>query len=85
MNDTKPRVLVLGGVGMIGRNFVKYLIDHDLCSYIRVADKSMPEIAYFRLDEIFNLKTDCIHIEFLIVICIKKLLQTKGFNLFKQI
>ncbi|KAG3204820.1 hypothetical protein PC128_g1747 [Phytophthora cactorum] len=43
----KPRVLVLGGAGMIGRNFVKYLIDRDLVSAVRVADKTMPEISYF--------------------------------------
>lgn len=46
MSD-KPRVLVLGGTGMIGRNFVKFLVDQDLASSIRVADKTMPEIAYF--------------------------------------
>lgn len=44
----KPRVLVLGGAGMIGRNFVKYLVDRDLVSVVRVADKTMPEISYFR-------------------------------------
>ncbi|KAL3667448.1 hypothetical protein V7S43_007670 [Phytophthora oleae] len=43
----KPRVLVLGGAGMIGRNFVKYLVDRDLASSVRVADKTMPEISYF--------------------------------------
>ncbi|KAI9922815.1 hypothetical protein PsorP6_000332 [Peronosclerospora sorghi] len=43
----KPRVLVLGGVGMIGRNFIKYLVDRDLVSAVRVADKTMPEISYF--------------------------------------
>ncbi|KAE9049142.1 hypothetical protein PR002_g36 [Phytophthora rubi] len=43
----KPRVLVLGGAGMIGRNFVKYLIDRDLVAAVRVADKTMPEISYF--------------------------------------
>ncbi|GLD92701.1 hypothetical protein PINS_up001280 [Pythium insidiosum] len=47
MSDERPRILVLGGAGMIGRNFVKHCIDHDLCSFIRVADKTMPEIAYF--------------------------------------
>lgn len=47
MSDTKPRILVLGGAGMIGRNFVKFCVDHDLASSIRVADKTMPEIAYF--------------------------------------
>ncbi|KAL4110656.1 hypothetical protein PRIC1_002347 [Phytophthora ramorum] len=43
----KPRVLVLGGAGMIGRNFVKYLVDRDLVSAVRVADKTMPAISYF--------------------------------------
>ena len=41
-----PKVLLLGGVGMIGRNFVKYLVDKDLCSSITVADKAMPQIAF---------------------------------------
>lgn len=39
MSEEKPRVLVLGGVGFIGRNLVKYLVENDLCSYIRVCDK----------------------------------------------
>ncbi len=30
--DSRPSILVLGGVGMIGRNFVKYLVDNRLCS-----------------------------------------------------
>ena len=45
--DGRPRVLVAGGCGQIGRNFVKFLVDNDLCSYIAVADKTMPVIAYF--------------------------------------
>lgn len=44
----KPRVLVLGGAGMIGRNFVQFCVARDLCASIRVADKTMPEISYFR-------------------------------------
>ncbi|OQR97639.1 hypothetical protein THRCLA_06897 [Thraustotheca clavata] len=47
---TKPSILVLGGLGMIGRNFVKYCVDQELCSYIRVADKSLPEISYLNDD-----------------------------------
>ncbi|CAG8545640.1 2104_t:CDS:10 [Diversispora eburnea] len=40
MSDkTKPTVLVLGGLGFIGRNFVTYLIENDLASEIRVVDK----------------------------------------------
>lgn len=36
---TKPRVLVLGGAGFLGRSVVNYLVENDCCSYIRVADK----------------------------------------------
>jgi len=31
---------------MVGRNFVKYLVDNNLCSTITVADKAMPEISW---------------------------------------
>ncbi|CAG8618516.1 27442_t:CDS:2 [Dentiscutata erythropus] len=36
---TKPTVLVLGGLGFIGRNFIPYLVENDLASEIRVVDK----------------------------------------------
>ena len=36
---SKPRVLVLGGCGFVGRNFVTFLVQNDLASKIRVADK----------------------------------------------
>lgn len=42
----KPKVLVLGGCGFIGRNFIKYLVDNKFCSKIRVADKARPETSY---------------------------------------
>ena len=41
-----PRVLVLGGVGHVGRTFIKFLLDQNMVSYIRVADKAIPVIAY---------------------------------------
>lgn len=44
--EGKPKVLVLGGVGFIGRNFVKYLVDNDLASYIRVVDKVLTPTAF---------------------------------------
>uniref|UniRef100_A0A7S1TTI4 NAD-dependent epimerase/dehydratase domain-containing protein n=1 Tax=Phaeomonas parva TaxID=124430 RepID=A0A7S1TTI4_9STRA len=44
---SKPVVLVLGGVGFIGRNLVKLLIDEDLASEIVVADKRMKETSHF--------------------------------------
>lgn len=42
---TKPRVLVLGGTGYIGRNLVQHLIENDLTSKVRVADKVLPALA----------------------------------------
>lgn len=55
-NTIKPRLLILGGVGFIGRNLVHYLIENNLCSYIKVADKSLPVIAHLHSihEESFN-------------------------------
>ena len=44
---SKPTVLILGGVGFIGRNLVKYLVDNDLASEIRVLDKLPTSLAFF--------------------------------------
>lgn len=44
--ETKPKVLLLGGCGYIGRNLVKYLLQNELVSFIRVADKILPVMAY---------------------------------------
>ena len=46
MSDKKYRVLILGGVGMVGRNFLEYLLKLNICSYIRIADKQIPQIAF---------------------------------------
>lgn len=40
------RVLILGGTGFIARNLVKFLIDQQLVSKIRVVDKQLPATAY---------------------------------------
>lgn len=40
------RVLILGGTGMVGRSFLKYLLDLGVCSCIRVADKLLPQISF---------------------------------------
>ncbi|KAK7497804.1 hypothetical protein BaRGS_00010938 [Batillaria attramentaria] len=45
-DSSKPRVLVLGGTGFIGRNFVHHLVAHDLAAKIRVADKVPPQMAW---------------------------------------
>lgn len=47
-STAKPRVIVLGGLGNIGRSFVKYLIDNECCAAIRVVDKMIPDIANLR-------------------------------------
>eukprot|EP01094_Clydonella_sp_ATCC50884_P005000 TRINITY_DN13982_c0_g1_i1.p2 TRINITY_DN13982_c0_g1~~TRINITY_DN13982_c0_g1_i1.p2 ORF type:complete len:369 (-),score=115.00 TRINITY_DN13982_c0_g1_i1:53-1159(-) len=43
---SKPKILVLGGVGFIGRNLVTHLVQNDLASFIRVADKVLPATAF---------------------------------------
>ncbi|XP_047026096.1 uncharacterized protein LOC124634531 [Helicoverpa zea] len=45
-DNSKPRVLVLGGCGFIGRNLVEYLISNDLVSALRVVDKTPPQLAF---------------------------------------
>ncbi|XP_049850989.1 uncharacterized protein LOC126324525 [Schistocerca gregaria] len=39
------RVIVLGGVGFIGRHLVTYLVDNNLASKVAVCDKVLPEVA----------------------------------------
>jgi len=47
---SKPNVLVLGGVGFIGRNFVKYLVENNVAAKIRVVDKVLPSTAFLGED-----------------------------------
>jgi len=42
---SKPRVLILGGCGFIGRNLVRYLVENQLVSKILVSDKVLPQVA----------------------------------------
>ncbi|CAG9860171.1 unnamed protein product [Phyllotreta striolata] len=42
----KPKILVLGGCGFIGRNFVNYLLKNELVSAVRVVDKVPPQVAW---------------------------------------
>lgn len=44
------RVLILGGCGFIGRHLVKALLEQKLASFIRVADKVLPQTAYLSKD-----------------------------------
>lgn len=43
--------LILGGVGYIGRNLSKFLLDNHLCSHLTVADKSLPSTSYFHTSQ----------------------------------
>ncbi|XP_046857519.1 dTDP-glucose 4,6-dehydratase 2-like [Xenia sp. Carnegie-2017] len=42
----KPSVIIMGGLGFIGRNLVTYLVENDLCSKIRAVDKVPPQTAW---------------------------------------
>ncbi|KAI9340005.1 hypothetical protein BDR26DRAFT_861949 [Obelidium mucronatum] len=42
----KPSVLILGGVGFVGRNIVTLLLDGDRVASLRVADKALPATSY---------------------------------------
>jgi len=42
--SAKPNIVILGGLGFIGRNFVEYLVDNGLAGKIRVCDKGLPEL-----------------------------------------
>ncbi|KAL0881351.1 hypothetical protein ABMA27_001228 [Loxostege sticticalis] len=45
-DNSKPRAVVLGGCGFIGRNLVEYLVVNDLVSGVRVVDKTPPQLAF---------------------------------------
>ncbi|CAH0399011.1 unnamed protein product [Chilo suppressalis] len=45
-DNSKPRVVVLGGCGFIGRNLVDYLVSNDLVCNVRVVDKTPPQLAF---------------------------------------
>ncbi|CAG8547860.1 6186_t:CDS:2 [Ambispora leptoticha] len=51
-----PTVLVIGGVGFIGRHVVTYLVENNLASEIRVVDKVLPHTAFLneRQNEAFR-------------------------------
>ncbi|KAF9570106.1 hypothetical protein BGW38_008779, partial [Lunasporangiospora selenospora] len=52
----QPTVLILGGVGFIGRNLVAHLVENNLAAEIRVVDKVLPQTAYLnkRFQEAFT-------------------------------
>ncbi|KAL1657242.1 hypothetical protein SLS61_000287 [Didymella pomorum] len=44
--EGKPAVLIIGGLGYIGRNLAKHIHDNSLASEIRLVDKHLPELAW---------------------------------------
>jgi len=58
--SAKPKVIVLGGCGFIGRNFVSYLLKKDLVSKIRVVDKMLPDLAGLSPDQLKLFKSESV-------------------------
>lgn len=54
------RVMILGGVGFIGRNLVRYLAENKLASKIAVCDKVLPEVAGLTENEASIFKSDLV-------------------------
>jgi nucleoside-diphosphate-sugar epimerase len=46
MASEKPSVLIVGGLGYIGRFLAKYIHDNDLASELRLVDKVLPQLAW---------------------------------------
>ena len=61
--NAKPRVLILGGLGHIGRTFLQYLVREQAASYIRLTDKAIPITAYCSKDVEACIKLD--YVEFM--------------------
>ncbi|KAH8700625.1 putative epimerase/dehydratase family protein [Talaromyces proteolyticus] len=46
MGSEKPAVLVVGGLGFIGRYLALYIHENDLASELRIVDKVLPQLAW---------------------------------------
>ncbi|KAI1283329.1 hypothetical protein F5Y07DRAFT_150722 [Xylaria sp. FL0933] len=46
MASEKPSVLIIGGLGYIGRFLAKYIHDNSLASELRLVDKVLPQLAW---------------------------------------
>jgi len=57
---SKPRVLILGGLGFVGRNLVEYLADNNLVSKIRVCDKALVELVRMSKKQTEIFKSDLV-------------------------
>lgn len=59
-SNSKPSILILGGLGFIGRNLIEYLADNNLVSKIRVADKVLPDLAGLSKKQLGIVKSDLV-------------------------
>ncbi|KAI1093488.1 hypothetical protein F5B19DRAFT_123168 [Rostrohypoxylon terebratum] len=46
MASEKPTVLIIGGLGYIGRFLARYIHENDLASEVRLVDKVLPQLAW---------------------------------------
>lgn len=46
MAEDKPSVLIIGGMGYIGRFLAKYIHENKLASEVRLVDKVLPQLAW---------------------------------------
>ena len=46
MASEKPSVLIIGGLGYIGRFLAKHIHDNNLASELRLVDKVLPQLAW---------------------------------------
>ena len=46
MASEKPTVLIVGGLGYIGRFLARYIHENDLASEVRLVDKVLPQLAW---------------------------------------
>jgi nucleoside-diphosphate-sugar epimerase len=46
MADEKPSVLIVGGLGYIGRFLALHIHKNDLASELRIVDKVLPQLAW---------------------------------------
>nr|CAH0111561.1 unnamed protein product [Daphnia galeata] len=51
-SNERPRVLILGGCGFIGRHLVSYLVNGELASHVRIVDKVPPPMAWLNQSQL---------------------------------
>jgi len=74
---SKPKVIILGGCGFIGRNLVSYLLKNNLVSKIRVVDKMLPDLAGLSSEQLKLFKSE--NVEFKQANLARESMVTKAF------